>query len=87
MDQEDWPRVLLGIIVGGAVALGLIAILGGLSDSSSTSSGRLLARRERRVIERTEWYEKEVKHQITQVWKAEILEPKRFVEIYGRKKG
>jgi hypothetical protein len=77
--------VIIGSMVVGLLALGVIAILSEFFNNSTTSKGKLLARKERYVMERTEYYEREAEHQRVELLKTEIFEPKRFVEIYGRK--
>jgi hypothetical protein len=85
-DKPGTLTLMVGSVLAGIFILGIIAILSDLFDSSTTSKGRLLARKERYVIERTEYYERKVEHQHAEFVKAEIFEPERLLEIYGRKK-
>jgi hypothetical protein len=71
-------ELIAGSIVVGLLALGAIAILSELFNSSSTSKGKLLARKERHVMEKTEYYEREVEHQHIKLLKAEIFEPQKI---------
>jgi hypothetical protein len=78
-----WIVVGIGILL--LFALG-IAILSRPSNTTNTSKGKLLATKERHVIEKTKYYERGIEQEYKESLKAEIYEPKKFVDIYGRKK-
>jgi hypothetical protein len=67
------------------IALG-IAIFNRLFSTGDASKGKLLATKERHVIEKTKYYERGIEQEYKESLKAEIYEPKKFVDIYGRKK-
>jgi hypothetical protein len=45
----------------------------------------LLARKERYVTERTEYYEGGIEYTREELLKTEVFEPKKFIKIYGKK--
>jgi D-serine dehydratase len=77
-----WIVVSIGILL---FALG-IAILSRPSNTTNASKGKLLATKERHVIEKTKYYERGIEQEYKESLKAEIYEPKKFIEVYGRKK-
>jgi hypothetical protein len=79
----EWIGVGIGILL--FFALG-IAIFSRPSNTTNTSKGKLLATKERHVIEKTKYYERGIEHEHKEFLKAEVYEPKKFVEVYGRKK-
>jgi D-serine dehydratase len=71
--------ILLFFILG-------IAIFSRPSNTTNASKGKLLATKEIHVIEKTKYYERGIEQEYKESLKAEIYEPKKFVDIYGRKK-
>jgi len=74
-DKPGTLTLMVGSMLAEIFILGIIAILSDLFDGSTTSKGRLLARKERYFIERTEHYERKVEHQYAEFVKSEIFEP------------
>lgn len=89
MNENQKTITPLSIIFGGIAAslvlFGILAILSVFFDNSDSSKGRLLARKERCSLMKTEYFESGVEHQSTELLKVEIFEPKRFAEVYGKK--
>jgi hypothetical protein len=63
-----------------------IAIFSRPSNTTNTSKGKLLATKERHVIEKTKYYERGIEQEYKESVKAEIYEPKKFIEVYGKKR-
>jgi hypothetical protein len=81
------PLPEIGLLAMGLVIVGLLFFaVNALFNDTTTSRGRLLARKERHVIERAEYYERGVEYERVEFLKAEVHDPKRFTEVYGKSK-
>ena len=81
-------RPVIGLIwlAIGISALMLIGkvIFDALSNDAGASKGRLLAKKERYVVEMIEYYERGVENKHKALLKTEVYDPKRFTEVYGK---
>jgi hypothetical protein len=80
-------KVIAGALIFGSLLLFAKVIFDALFNdiSASKSKGKLLARKERYVTERTEYYERGIEYTREELLKTEVFEPKKFIKIYGRK--
>jgi D-serine dehydratase len=78
--------VIGGLILGLAAICLLFSVVDALFNDATASKGRLLARKERHVIEKAEYYERGVEYERVEFLKAEVHDPKRFTEVYGKSK-
>jgi len=85
--MEFVMKVMAGALIFGSLLLFTKAIFDALFNdiSASTSKGKLLARKERYVTERTEYYEGGIEYTREELLKTEVFEPKKFIKIYGKK--
>jgi hypothetical protein len=81
------PLVVIGGLIVGLTAIGLLfSLVDALFNDTTASKGRLLARKERHVIEKAEYYERGIEYERVEFLKAEVHDPKRFTEVYGKSK-
>jgi hypothetical protein len=88
MNRDLGPVIGLIRLAMVASALMLVgkAIPDALSNDAGASKGRLLAKKERCVVEMMEYYERGIECKRKELPKAELYDPKRFVEVYGKRK-
>lgn len=78
---------ILGLLIGVAAVVGLTILVADILNEifgSLGGRGRLLARRERVLVERAELYERGAEIWREEVERFEILDPKGFMERYGK---